>query len=82
MTISFNFTSEQNAFQQTAETFALQEMAPHAKEWDEKHIFPIETLRKAAKLGFAGICVRSDVGGTELTRRTHNQFNWQRRTRI
>jgi butyryl-CoA dehydrogenase len=66
--MDFELTSEQRAFQQTARDFAAAELAPHAKEWDEKHIFPIATLRKAATVGFGGICVRSDVGGSELSR--------------
>jgi butyryl-CoA dehydrogenase len=66
--MDFNLTDEQLAFQQTARDFAAAEIAPHAKEWDENHIFPIETLRKAAALGFGGICVRTDVGGSQLSR--------------
>ena len=38
--MDFELSAEQQAFQQTARHFALEEMAPHAKEWDEKHIFP------------------------------------------
>jgi alkylation response protein AidB-like acyl-CoA dehydrogenase len=30
-------------------------MLPHAEKWDEEEIFPEETLRKLAELGFAGI---------------------------
>lgn len=66
--MNFSFTDEQRAFQQLARDFADNEMAPFAKEWDEKHIFPIPTLRKAAELGLAAICVRNDVGGTNLSR--------------
>jgi alkylation response protein AidB-like acyl-CoA dehydrogenase len=66
--MDFELSPEQRAFQQAAREFASAEMAPHAQEWDEKHIFPIATLRKAAGLGFGGICVRNDVGGSELTR--------------
>ena len=43
-------------------------MAPFAAEWDEDCIFPVETLRKAAGLGFAAIFVSDDVGGTGLGR--------------
>ena len=43
-------------------------MMPHAREWDENEIFPVDTLRKAAALGFGGIYVRDDVGGSALTR--------------
>ncbi|XP_074072378.1 isobutyryl-CoA dehydrogenase, mitochondrial isoform X1 [Macrotis lagotis] len=33
-----------------------------------QEIFPVETMRKAAQLGFGGVYVRSDVGGSELSR--------------
>ena len=41
---------------------------PHAREWDESEIFPVEALRKAAALGFGGIYVAEDVGGSALSR--------------
>lgn len=66
--MNFTLSEEQSAFQKLAREFAKNEMAPFAKEWDEKHIFPVATLKKAASLGLAGICVRDDVGGTQLTR--------------
>jgi butyryl-CoA dehydrogenase len=66
--MDFTLTQDQRAFQQAAKEFATQEISPYAKEWDEKHIFPVDTLRKAAALGFGAICVRDDVGGTNLTR--------------
>lgn len=66
--MDFQLSDEQRAFQRSAKEFAQHEMAPFAKEWDEKHIFPVETLRKAADLGFAAICIRDDVGGSNLTR--------------
>jgi alkylation response protein AidB-like acyl-CoA dehydrogenase len=66
--MDFELSEEQRAFQKLAREFAETEMAPFAKEWDEKHIFPIPTLRKAAELGFAALYVKNDVGGTQLTR--------------
>jgi butyryl-CoA dehydrogenase len=66
--MNFNHTDEQLAIRDMARDFAEQEMAPYAKEWDEQHIFPVETLRKAAALGMASIYIRSDVGGSELNR--------------
>jgi butyryl-CoA dehydrogenase len=66
--MNFDFTEEQTAIRDMARDFAEQEMAPYAKEWDEKHIFPVETLRKAAALGMASIYIRGDVGGSELNR--------------
>ncbi|KAM8903293.1 isobutyryl-CoA dehydrogenase, mitochondrial isoform 2-T2 [Spinachia spinachia] len=61
-------TEEQKEFQEVAFNFAANEMAPHMAEWDQKEIFPVETMRKAAQLGFGGIYVQPDVGGTGLSR--------------
>lgn len=66
--MDFNLTEEQKAFQQLARDFAEKEIVPYAKTWDEEEIFPVETLQKAASLGFAGMYVRPEVGGTGLSR--------------
>jgi len=66
--VDFELSEEQRAFQATARQFAREEFAPRAKEWDEKYIFPIDSLRKAASLGFGGMYVREDVGGASLSR--------------
>ena len=64
----FELTEEQQAFQDMARAFAAEELAPNAADWDRDAFFPVETLRKAAALGLAGIYVREDVGGSALTR--------------
>jgi alkylation response protein AidB-like acyl-CoA dehydrogenase len=66
--VEFELTQDQRAMREMARGFAREELAPHAEEWDERHVFPVETLRKAAELGFGGIYVREDVGGSALTR--------------
>jgi alkylation response protein AidB-like acyl-CoA dehydrogenase len=66
--MQFDLSEDQRSFQELARDFAMGEMAPHAARWDEEHIFPEDTLRKAAELGFGGIYVRDDVGGSGLTR--------------
>jgi alkylation response protein AidB-like acyl-CoA dehydrogenase len=66
--MDFTLTEEQSAFQATARDFATAEMMPHARAWDEGEVFPVEALRKAAALGFGGITVKEDVGGSALTR--------------
>jgi alkylation response protein AidB-like acyl-CoA dehydrogenase len=66
--MDFSLTQEQQAFQATARQFARDAMMPHARDWDAGSIFPVDTLREAAALGFAGIYVRDDVGGSGLTR--------------
>jgi alkylation response protein AidB-like acyl-CoA dehydrogenase len=64
--MDFALSEEQRAFQETARSFARDEMMPFARDWDENEIFPVETLRKAAALGFGGLYVREDVGGAAL----------------
>jgi len=66
--MDFDLSEEQRAIQDTARQFARSEMMPYAKDWDENSTFPVETLRKAAALGFGGIYVKEDVGGSALTR--------------
>ena len=64
----FELSEEQRIVQKTARDFAQSQLAPHAARWDEEEIFPVPTMKLAAELGFAGIYVRDDVGGSELTR--------------
>src|SRR5436190_2118262 len=66
--MDFNLSEEQRAIQGTARAFARDEMMPHARAWDENETFPMDTLRGAAALGFGGIYVGDDVGGSALTR--------------
>src|SRR3990167_8604158 len=66
--MDFELSEEQRAIRDTARQFAQAEMAPHARQWDEEHIFPVDCMRKAAALGFGGLYVREDVGGAELSR--------------
>ena len=66
--MEFELSEEQRAFQAMARDFAAKEMAPHAAEWDENSIFPEEALRRAAALGFGGITIYDDVGGSGLKR--------------
>ena len=66
--MQFDLTADQAAVREMARAFALEALAPHAAAWDEDGFFPVDTLRKAAGLGFASIYVREDVGGSGMTR--------------
>jgi alkylation response protein AidB-like acyl-CoA dehydrogenase len=66
--MDFMLSDDQRAFQVTARQFARDEMMPFARDWDENEIFPVDTLRQAAALGFGGIYVKEDVGGSGLSR--------------
>jgi alkylation response protein AidB-like acyl-CoA dehydrogenase len=66
--MDFDLTDEQRAFQETAREFAGSEWLPHAAGWDAREEFPVAALRAAAALGFAGIYVGEEFGGSALTR--------------
>jgi alkylation response protein AidB-like acyl-CoA dehydrogenase len=66
--MDFELNEDQRAFRDVARSFAENELAPHAAEWDERCHFPVATLRAAARLGFAGINVDEAHGGAGLSR--------------
>lgn len=66
--MDFKFSDDQQAFQDTARKFARDHMAPKAAKWDEEKHFPAEELRLAAELGFGGLYVSPDFGGSGLGR--------------
>ena len=60
--------ADQRAFQDTARDFAAATFAPNAAAWDAQGEFPVDALRQAAALGFAGIYVKEVHGGSNLSR--------------
>ncbi len=64
----FGLSEEQRLLVSTARAFADNELAPHAKAWDEGKVFPESALRKAAALGFGGLYVAAEHGGSEIGR--------------
>ncbi|MDP3867997.1 isobutyryl-CoA dehydrogenase [Phenylobacterium sp.] len=66
--MDFTLNEDQRAIEDAARVFAAEELAPHSARWDEDKHFPVDVLRRAAGLGFAGLYVREDVGGSALSR--------------
>ncbi len=64
----FDLTDDQREIQELARRFTADRITPHAGEWDEKHLFPRDTIRAAAELGFAAIYVSEESGGIALGR--------------
>jgi len=64
----FDLTDDQREIQELARRFTADRITPQAAEWDEKHIFPRETIKEAAELGFAAIYVSEESGGIALGR--------------
>ncbi len=68
LTMDFSLSEDQSAFQAVARRFAEDVFAPNAARWDAESLFPKQALREAAALGFGGLYVREDVGGSGLQR--------------
>ncbi|WP_342658380.1 acyl-CoA dehydrogenase family protein [Sphingomonas sp. NY01] len=68
MTDQFQLTDEQREIQDLARRFTADRITPFAAEWDENHIFPRDTIKAAAELGFAAIYVSEESGGIALGR--------------
>ena len=64
----FDLTDDQRQIQEMAVKFTADAITPRAAEWDEKHVFPRDTIREAAELGFGAIYVSEEAGGIGLGR--------------
>ncbi|MCG9677208.1 acyl-CoA dehydrogenase family protein [Vibrio sp. Isolate24] len=66
--MDFELNEDQRAFAETAQQFAMDELAPMAAEWDEKQLFPKDVLKTAGELGFLSLYTPEDQGGLQLSR--------------
>jgi alkylation response protein AidB-like acyl-CoA dehydrogenase len=64
--MTFELDATHRAIRDTARDFARQRIAPHAKAWDEEERFPSEIVPALAELGFLGINIPEQYGGTGL----------------
>ncbi|WP_431163443.1 acyl-CoA dehydrogenase family protein [Flagellimonas beolgyonensis] len=64
--MNFDYSETQKMVAESARDFAQQYILPHVMEWDEAQIFPIEVFKKAGELGFMGILVPEELGGSGL----------------
>jgi alkylation response protein AidB-like acyl-CoA dehydrogenase len=64
--MDFRLTDDQLMIQAAAREFAQNEIAPVAARFDASGEFPHETIRKAGELGFMGVEVPVEYGGSGL----------------
>ena len=64
--MNFEFSDEQLEMRRVLRHFAEKEILPNSKEWDEKKIFPMETIKALGKLGFLGVVFPAEYGGAGL----------------
>lgn len=59
-----NLTEDQRALRDMAREFVRNEVTPKAAEWDREAKVPVATLRQLGDLGFFGICIPPEWGGS------------------
>lgn len=64
--LNFELTDDLKAIREVAYNFAQNEIAPVALQYDESQEFPHEIFRKLGRLGFLGILVPTEYGGSGL----------------
>jgi alkylation response protein AidB-like acyl-CoA dehydrogenase len=64
--MDFNLTEEQLMVQKAARDFAQNELLPGVIERDDKQIFPADEIKKLGELGFMGMMVDPNYGGSGL----------------
>ena len=65
--MDLELTEEQKIIQETAKSFATSELEPIASELDKgnnKEVY-LQNIKKLAELGFMGLSIRNEYGGTE-----------------
>ncbi|MEZ5990099.1 MAG: acyl-CoA dehydrogenase [Planctomycetota bacterium] len=64
--VDFELSEDQVLIRDTARDFADRELAPNAGRWDRDLIFPREAVEHAAELGFLGVTIPEQYGGSAL----------------
>ncbi len=65
--MNFEITENQKIIAESAREFAKQHILPHVMDWDESQHFPVEVFKKAGEMGFMGVLVPEELGGSELS---------------
>ncbi len=64
--MNFEFTETQNLIRETARKFAEEKLAPGTIERDEQEVFPYAAIKELGELGFMGMMVPEEWGGSGL----------------
>jgi hypothetical protein len=66
--MDFALTEEQSAIFDMAHAFGQEHIAPHARDWEAQETIPKELWPQLGELGFAGLYVSEESGGSGLSR--------------
>lgn len=64
--MDFSYNETQKMIAQSIQDFAEQHIRPNIMEWDESQTFPVELFHKLGEMGFMGVLVPEELGGSGL----------------
>lgn len=64
--MNFEYNETQSMIAQSIKEFAEKNIRPNIMEWDEAQIFPISLFKKLGEMGFMGVLVPEEYGGSGL----------------
>lgn len=64
--MNFDYNETQSMIAQSIKDFAEKNIRPNIMEWDEAQIFPIPLFKKLGEMGFMGVLVPEEYGGSGL----------------
>ena len=64
--LNFSLTEDQKFIKDAVRDFAEKHIRPHVMEWDESQYFPTDLFKKMGELGFMGVLVPEEYGGSGL----------------
>ena len=62
----FDYSETQSMIAQSIRDFAEKNIRPYIMEWDEAQIFPVPLFKKLGEMGFMGVLVPEELGGSGL----------------
>jgi alkylation response protein AidB-like acyl-CoA dehydrogenase len=64
--MNFDYNETQSMIAQSIKDFAEKNIRPYIMEWDEAQVFPIPLFKKLGEMGFMGVLVPEEYGGSGL----------------
>src|SRR5690554_7092312 len=64
--MNFQTSETQKMIAQSIRDFAETHIRPYIMEWDEAQVFPVELFKKLGEMGFMGVLVPEELGGSGL----------------
>ncbi|MCI4442071.1 MAG: acyl-CoA dehydrogenase family protein [Lentimicrobium sp.] len=64
--MNFDYSETQSMIAQSIKDFAEKNIRPFIMEWDESQTFPIALFKKLGEMGFMGVLVPEELGGSGL----------------